>query len=428
MPKCYGFSLGCKVNAYETRQIIAALLSKGYEESDDPSNSDVILLNTCAVTSTASQKSRQHIRRFRHLAPQAILAVMGCYSKEVGEEVLRLGADIAVGTEGRLLLLDAIERYKKEGKPLCLVNKGRFKAEPYEDLRFLSAPKTVRAYVKIQDGCDKFCSYCAIASLRGPSRSRLPESIFYEVKDLLAKGVKEIVLSGVEIGNYGLDLGDGSYRLGELLNDLLSFFPKLERLRVSSLDASEISPSFLEAYRRYPSFMPHFHLSLQSGSLTVLKRMRRQYDPQMYLNALSSLRSIRPETAITTDIIVGFPLESEEEWAETVSFARKAAFADIHVFPFSSRPGTYAATLKEVEPMVKKRRVHELLAVAKELRSDYERAFYGQKLPVLFETYDEVRQIATGHSPNFLLMKAKATASPIGKTQFVICDKDTILD
>lgn len=428
MPKCYGFSLGCKVNAYETRQIIAALLSKGYEESDDPSNSDVILLNTCAVTSTASQKSRQHIRRFRHLAPQAILAVMGCYSKEVGEEVLRLGADIAVGTEGRLLLLDAIERYKKEGKPLCLVNKGRFKAEPYEDLRFLSAPKTVRAYVKIQDGCDKFCSYCAIASLRGPSRSRLPESIFYEVKDLLAKGVKEIVLSGVEIGNYGLDLGDGSYRLGELLNDLLSFFPKLERLRVSSLDASEISPSFLEAYRRYPSFMPHFHLSLQSGSLTVLKRMRRQYDPQMYLNALSSLRSIRPETAITTDIIVGFPLESEEEWAETVSFARKAAFADIHVFPFSSRPGTYAATLKEVEPMVKKRRVHELLAVAKELRSDYERAFYGQKLPVLFETYDEVRQIATGHSPNFLLMKAKAAASPIGKTQFVICDKDTILD
>ncbi len=428
MPKCYGFSLGCKVNAYETRQIIAALLSKGYEESDDPSNSDVILLNTCAVTSTASQKSRQHIRRFRHLAPQAILAVMGCYSKEVGEEVLRLGADIAVGTEGRLLLLDAIERYKKEGKPLCLVNKGRFKAEPYEDLRFLSAPKTVRAYVKIQDGCDKFCSYCAIASLRGPSRSRLPESIFYEVKDLLAKGVKEIVLSGVEIGNYGLDLGDGSYRLGELLNDLLSFFPKLERLRVSSLDASEISPSFLEAYRRYPSFMPHFHLSLQSGSLTVLKRMRRQYDPQMYLNALSSLRSIRPETAITTDIIVGFPLESEEEWAETVSFARKAAFADIHVFPFSSRPGTYAATLKEVEPMVKKRRVHELLAVAKELRSDYERAFYGQKLPVLFETYDEVRQIATGHSPNFLLMKAKATVSPIGKTQFVICDKDTILD
>ncbi len=428
MPKCYGFSLGCKVNAYETRQIIAALLSKGYEESDDPSNSDVILLNTCAVTSTASQKSRQHIRRFRHLAPQAILAVMGCYSKEVGEEVLRLGADIAVGTEGRLLLLDAIERYKKEGKPLCLVNKGRFKAEPYEDLRFLSAPKTVRAYVKIQDGCDKFCSYCAIASLRGPSRSRLPESIFYEVKDLLAKGVKEIVLSGVEIGNYGLDLGDGSYRLGELLNDLLSFFPKLERLRVSSLDASEISPSFLEAYRRYPSFMPHFHLSLQSGSLTVLKRMRRQYDPQMYLNALSSLRSIRPETAITTDIIVGFPLESEEEWAETVSFARKAAFADIHVFPFSSRPGTYAATLKEVEPMVKKRRVHELLAIAKELRSDYERAFYGQKLPVLFETYDEVRQIATGHSPNFLLMKAKAAASPIGKTQFVICDKDTILD
>lgn len=428
MPKCYGFSLGCKVNAYETRQIIAALMSKGYEESDDPSKSDVVILNTCAVTSTAGQKSRQHIRRFRHLAPQAVLAVMGCYSKEVGEEVLRLGADIVVGTEGRLLLLDAIDRYKKEGKPLCLVNKGRLKEEPYEDLRFLSVPKTVRAYVKIQDGCDKFCSYCAIATLRGPSRSRLPESIFYEVKDLLAKGVKEIVLSGVEIGNYGMDLGDGRYRLGELLNDLLSSFPELERLRVSSLDASEISPSFLEAYRKYPSFMPHFHLSLQSGSLAVLKRMRRHYDPQMYLNALSSLRYIRPETAITTDIIVGFPLESEEEWAETVSFARKAAFADIHVFPFSSRPGTYAATLKEVEPMVKKRRVHELLAVAKELRGDYQRAFYGQKFPVLFETYDEIRQIATGHSPNFLLMKAKTAASPIGKTQFVICGKDTILD
>lgn len=428
MPKCYGFSLGCKVNAYETRQIIAALTGQGYEESEDPSNSDVIVLNTCAVTSTASQKSRQHIRRFRHLAPHAVLAVMGCYSKEVGEMVLRLGADIAIGTEGRLLLLEAIENYKKDGKPLCLVEKARSKEGEFEDLRFLSNPKTVRAYVKIQDGCDKFCSYCAIASLRGRSRSRLPESVFYEIKDLLSKGVKEIVLSGVEIGNYGMDLGDGSYRLGELLNDLLSSFPELERLRVSSLDASEISSSFLEAYRKYPSFMPHFHLSLQSGSPPVLRRMRRHYDPQTYLNALSSLRSIRPETAITTDIIVGFPSESEEEWMETLSFVKKAAFADIHVFPFSSRPGTYAATLKEVDPMTKKRRAHELLDLAKRLRNDYERSFYGQKLPVLFETYDEVKQEASGHSPNFLLMKTKSASSLVGQTRLVICDKDTILD
>ncbi len=425
--KCYGFSLGCKVNAYEMTHVLAALEENGYNETLNPSESDVIVINTCAVTAIAAQKSRQHIRKFRRLAPNAILIAMGCYTKEIGEEALKMGADIVLGTESRGMIPDAIARYEKERRPLCLVSKKRTEG-PFEELKSNYTIAPVRAYLKIQDGCDKFCSYCAIPSLRGKSRSRLQESILYEIKDLLAKGTKEIVLSGVEIGYYGKDLGDGSYGLGELITDILETFPELERLRISSLDQSEISPSFLEAYRKYKALMPHFHLSLQSGSKSVLERMRRHYDPKDYLKTVSLLKGIRKDTAITTDIIVGFPLESEEEWQETLEFAKNAEFAEIHVFPFSSRKGTYASSLPDVDPSTKKRRVEELLSLSKELRKNYEEAFYGKELPVLFETYDPKEKAAIGHTENYLLVKTPSDKPLTREIKSVLYDVNTAID
>lgn len=429
MKKIYGFSLGCKVNAYETNALLSSFLSEGYERTEDPSEADLILLNTCAVTAVASQKSRQHIRKFKRLAPKATLVVMGCYSAEAKESLLSYGVDILAGTLARNGILSAVKEFEKNRKPIDLLKEGS-PSGPYED--FLSqgakAQKSVRAYLKIQDGCDKFCSYCLIPSLRGRSRSRLPESIFYEVKELLSAGVKEIVLSGIEIGFYGKDLGDGSYGLGELLLDLFSLFPELLRLRVSSLDESEITPSFLEAYQRYPALMPHFHLSLQSGSSSVLKRMRRHYSPEGYLKAVSDLRSIRSETAITTDIIVGFPLESEEEWQETLSFCRTVRFSEIHVFPFSPRKGTYAATLKEIPSELKKKRVHELLTLGKELRRDYERGFYDKALPVLFESIDEEKGFAVGHTENYLLVSAPSKDVKVGQIKPIVYGEKNALD
>lgn len=429
MKKVYGFSLGCKVNAYETNVLLSSFLSEGYERTDDPSEADLVLLNTCAVTAVAAQKSRQHIRKFRRLAPKATLVVMGCYSAEAKESLLSYGVDILAGTRARNAIVSAVEEFEDGRKPINLLKKGS-PSEPYEDFvsKGARAQKSARAYLKIQDGCDKFCSYCLIPSLRGRSRSRLPESIFYEVKELLALGVKEIVLSGIEIGFYGKDLGNGSYGLGELLLELLSLFPELPRLRVSSLDESEITPSFLEAYRRYPSLMPHFHLSLQSGSSSVLKRMRRHYSPEGYLKAVSDLRSIRSETAITTDVIVGFPLESEEEWQETLSFCRKARFSEIHVFPFSPRKGTYAATLKEIPSDLKKKRVRELLTLGKELRKEYESEFYGKTLPVLFESVDESKGLSIGHTENYLLVSAPSKDVNIGQIAPVVYSEKTALD
>lgn len=429
MKKIFGFSLGCKVNSYETNALLSAFLLDGYEATNDPIKADLILLNTCAVTAVASQKSRQHIRRFRRLAPKATLVVMGCYSAEARDELLTYGVDILAGTLARNAVLSAVKEFEKSRKPINLLKEGS-PCGPYEDfvIKGAKTQKSVRAYLKIQDGCDKFCSYCLIPSLRGRSRSRLPESIFYEVKELLASGVKEIVLSGIEIGYYGKDLGDGKYGLGELLLDLLSLFPELPRLRVSSLDESEITPSFLEAYRRYPALMPHFHLSLQSGSPTVLKRMRRHYSPEGYLKAISDLRSIRSETAITTDVIVGFPLESEEEWQETLSFCKKARFSEIHVFPFSPRKGTYAATLKEVPSELKKRRVHELLALGKRLRKEYESEFYGKSLPALFESVDESKGLSIGHTENYLLVASSSKDAKIGEITPVVYDEKNALD
>lgn len=425
--KFYLFSLGCKVNSYENDLLREEFLQKGLIETDKPEEAMIIVLNTCSVTSTADQKSRQHIRKFRRLSPKAILVVMGCYSQKNFLEASTIGADIVLGTSHRKEIPALIVRFEKERKPIILVDKDNRK-EKYEEFGSFALPDNTRAYLKIQDGCNYFCSYCLIPFVRGNSRSRSRESVLREARLLVEKGYKEIVITGIEIGFYGLDLSDGSYRLGNLLRDILEENPTLFRLRVSSLNPSEVDDSFLSVIRDFPAFSSHLHLSLQSGSTKVLKEMKRPYTAEEYYEKLQLIRAIRPEIAITTDMISGFPSETEKDFLESLDFAEKCHLAEIHCFPYSPRKGTFAYTLKDLPAEVKKNRNARLIDLSKKLREDYKEKFYGKELDVLFEEYDEKKGISYGHTSNFLLVKVTSKSNLHGQVKKVAYTKENAAD
>jgi threonylcarbamoyladenosine tRNA methylthiotransferase MtaB len=253
--------------------------------------------------------------------------------------------------------------------------------------------------------------------------------VIKEAESLVKVGhYPEIIIAGIHIGGYGKDLGDGSYRLADLLKDILTACPELMRLRISSIEESEIDSKFLALLKDYPQVVDHLHIPLQSGSSSVLKRMRRKYDTAAFLTKLQAIRAVRPDIAITTDVIAGFPLESDEEWAETMDFCQKAQFAEIHVFPFSSRPGTYAASLPDTDPEVKKARVHELLDLSQTLRESYEKRFYGQALEVLYESFDPKTGYAYGHTSNYLLVKTPSDHPRHGEVEKVVYGTKTVAD
>lgn len=420
-------SLGCKVNNYELAAIRESLLKHGDVETFALADCDLAILNTCSVTATADQKSRQKIRRIRREAPAAIVAVMGCYSELHAKETAAMGADIVLGTVHRAQLLSYVERFQKERQPIVDVPSSA-RHEKYEDLGPLAYETTARAYLKIQDGCDNFCAYCLIPTLRGNSRSRDPLSIRQEAKRMVEFGYKEIVIAGIHIGGYGKDLGDGAYRLAELLGDIIADNPGLYRLRISSIEDTEISDGLLELLKN-PVIAAHLHIPLQSGSSTVLQRMHRKYDTVYFLKKLEAIRAVNPDIAITTDIIVGFPGETSEEWAETMSFAKQARFAEIHVFPFSPRQGTLAAAMKgQIDPQTKEQRVQELLVLSKELRLAYEKQFYGRTLEVLYEDYDPKEGLAYGHTSNYLLVKSPSKRPLHGTIGKAVYDPSTAAD
>lgn len=412
-------SLGCKVNSYENASVGVCLSKEGYLETKKEEEADVIVLNTCSVTSKADQKSRQHISSYRKNNPSAIIVVMGCYSQTHAEQAVSLGANIVLGAADRSLIPSYIEKFSREGKAIIDIKKS-VRKEKYEELGAISFCENARAYLKIQDGCDNFCSYCFIPFLRGNSRSREPREVIAEAEGLVERGYKEIIVTGIHIGGYGKDLGDGSYRFSDLIEDILDACPNLYRLRISSIEESEIDEKLLSLLKNRKNIASHLHIPLQSGSSSVLKRMKRKYDTSSFLDKLSLIRKARPGIAITTDVIAGFPLESEEEWNETVLFCQKARFAEIHVFPFSSRPGTYASTLPDTDPQVKKARVAELLSLSSSLRKEYESLFYGQKMEVLFEDYSPERKLVKGHSSNYLLFSVPSDSPKHGEIAEVV--------
>ncbi|MBQ7994904.1 MAG: tRNA (N(6)-L-threonylcarbamoyladenosine(37)-C(2))-methylthiotransferase MtaB [Bacilli bacterium] len=420
-------ALGCKVNAYEISSLRESFVLRGYEETKDETNADLIVINTCSVTAVADQKSRQHIRRYRRNNEKAIILVMGCYSQKHAEECLSFGASIVLGTTNRKTALESIDEFLKTKTPFIKVDPN-LKGE-YEEFGVIPFADTTRAYLKIQDGCNNFCSYCLIPFLRGTSRSRTKEKALEECKRIIEEGYKEIVLTGIHIGGYGRDIYGNEYLFADLVEDILKNSPSLYRLRISSIEESEITPKFLRLLEKYDNIADHMHIPLQSGSSSVLKRMHRKYDTESFLNKIEELRKIRPNMAITTDVIVGFPGESEEEWQETKDFCMKARFSSIHVFPFSAREGTLAFTMpNQIDPKTKDRRVHELLEISKKLHEEYKKKFYGTKMEVLIEGKNKENKMHYGRASNHLYVKTPNANCVEGDVVTVLYNKDSAAD
>lgn len=401
-------SLGCKVNSYESNALKELFLKNGFSNQDN-----IIVINTCSVTAVADQKSRQIIRRERRNNPDAIVAVMGCYSQKNAKYVVdECGADVVVGTSNRNKLVELVKNYKSEKQPIIDVESDARKFN-YESFGTVAIPNTTRAYIKIEDGCNNFCSYCTIPYTRGRARSRDKDEIIFEVKTLISHGFLEFVITGIHTAHYGLDLKN--IRFSSLIEELVNL-NGLYRLRISSIEESEIDDKFIELLGTKNNIANHLHMPLQSGSPTVLKRMRRKYNVDDFINKVNRIREVRPDIAITTDVIVGFPGESEEEFLETVNFIKKVNFAELHVFPFSAREGTPAYEMKDQVPAdIKAERVKILLELSEKLKAEYRQKFVGQELEVIIEEKNKESGKMMGHASNYLLLEDDLPESSVGQ-------------
>ncbi len=402
-------SLGCKVNSYESNALKELFFKNGLKEDDY----DIVVINTCSVTAVADQKSRQIIRRERRNNPNAILCVMGCYSQKNADYVKNeCGADIVVGTSNRNKIVDYVKSFIKDKKQIIAIDEDPRKFK-YESFGTVAIPNSTRAYVKIEDGCNNFCSYCTIPYTRGVARSRDKDEVINEISTLVEHGFKEIVLTGIHTAHYGLDKKACSF--SELVEEICNI-PGLYRLRISSIEESEIDDKFLELLGKYPCIAQHLHMPLQSGSKSVLKRMCRKYNVEDYINKVNKITKILPNISITTDVIVGFPGETDEEFQETYDFIKKVNFAELHVFPFSAREGTKAYSMpNQVKPEVKAARVDKLIKLSEELHANYVSKFKGQVLEVILEERNKTTGLLSGFTSNYIKLEADLPDKYIGK-------------
>ena len=404
-------SLGCKVNSYECSALSSLLLRRGFTE--DENNPDVAIINTCAVTSTADQKSRQHIRKLIKNYPNAVIVVMGCYSQGHHDFIKNeIKADIIVGTSHRNLIPDYIEQYMKDKKQIDETESNP-RLFQYENFGVTSFSENVRSYLKIQDGCDNFCTYCLIPFVRGKSRSRKKEDVIEEAKYLIDKGYPEIILTGIDVGAYGKDLDNVTF---SSLVESLSNLKGLKSLRISSIEESQIDDDLINLLSSRKNIAKHLHIPLQSGSSSVLQRMNRKYTKEEIIAKLHKIREAFPDVALTTDVIVGFPGETKEEFNETIETIKACDFNMLHVFPFSAREKTAAYKMpNQVDPKTKDERVHALLDLSKELWDKYTDKFVNQEVEVLIEEYDEKTHTAKGHTSNYIEVSLKTDENNVGK-------------
>lgn len=405
------YTLGCKVNQSDSSGLARILQSKGFRRVAFREPADLYVIDTCTVTNEADRKSRKAAARAQRNNPQALVAVTGCaatYSQEQFERAAP-GALVVSNTRKWELPELALERLK--ARPDWEKNYAQFRAETASEPVPISTRE--RATIKIQDGCNHKCSYCIIPTVRGASVLKTPEAILAEARILLADGAREITVTGVSMGDYSQGKSSRQEGRNKALTDLLaemSGLPGLERIRVSSLDPADVDEKYLQAIAHTPKVCPHIHLALQSGSASTLRRMRRRYTPELFLKWALRWREIAPEGGLTTDIIVGFPGESEEEFQESMEVARAAKFSAIHVFPYSPRDGTVASELGDfVEPSVQKRRVAELLQLARELSARFAEQFIGRTQPVLVEKTEN--GIAEGLTENYLKTRVNLSGS-----------------
>ena len=395
------YTLGCKVSQYETEAIGEAFESRGFEIAPFDSVCDAYVINTCTVTAESDRKSRQIVRRAIAKNPSAVVAVVGCYSQRAPEELLGIkGVDIVIGTAGKLDVVGRVEFMLDNPTEKAYSSVEGLDDALFEPMTITRAPRT-RAYVKIEDGCESKCTYCAISPARGRVRSKLPADVISEVEGLYKSGTREIVLTGIETGSYGTDF-DFEYDLGDLIVELEKR-GSCERIRLGSLAPELIGKRFVDKVKDCKILAPHFHLSIQSGSDNVLKGMKRRYSRAMALANIRYIKENIPDAQFTTDLMVGFPGESEEDFLDTVSFAKEARFIDAHVFAYSRREGTPAAYYDgQIPENVKKERSRRLIAAKNEVRDSVLAQIIekGTPLSVVLETYDGEKYSA--HSDSFV--------------------------
>jgi threonylcarbamoyladenosine tRNA methylthiotransferase MtaB len=394
--------LGCKVNSYEVECIANELVNRGFKHCNEGKIPDIVIINTCSVTETSASKSRKMIRHYKMLNSEAIIVVMGCdVQNEFDYYAKKLNCSIVLGTSDRDKICNYIDEYIKNKKQI-VAKEDLKKIKTYESLSIQRFLYNTRAYVKIQDGCNNFCTYCLIPYIRGRSRSRKEEEILNEIKELIRNGYKEIVLTGIDMCSYGLDF-ENKITFSDLLEDILKDNPDLYRLRISSIEESQIDDHFIELLKNYQNIANHLHIPLQSGSVSILEKMHRKYNLNNFKEKIKKIREVRPDIAITTDVIVGFPSETEENFIETYNFCSEIQFSKIHVFPFSERKGTVAEKIyPKVDPIDKKSRVLRLISLSDNMKKEYENQFNNKEIEFLFESYDDNKKAYHGHSSNYL--------------------------
>ena len=395
------YTLGCKVNQYETQAMEQELTAWGHELVDFEQPADAYIINTCSVTAISDKKSRQMIRRARKLNPDAIVAACGCYVQTHTDEVLELGIDLVGGTGQRMEFLRQLLT-AAEKKTRVLVDDALHRHE-FEILPAGGQMSRTRAMLKVEDGCRNFCTYCIIPFARGPVRSLPISEAVAQTGQLAAEGYQEVVITGIEISSWGQDL-DGDKSLMDLLEAVSAAAGEM-RLRLGSLEPRTITEDFCRRAAKLMNLCPHFHLSLQSGCDETLRRMNRRYDTERFYKSVTLLREFFPGVAITTDLITGFPGETEEEFQKTLDFIRRCEFAQIHVFPYSVRPGTRAAAMEQLPKSVKEERAARAGEVAAQLHEQYLQSCVGQVYPVLFEQPGREGEF-TGHAPNYMEVTA----------------------
>ena len=402
-------SFGCKVNQYETESIKEIFISENYDISDTPADADVIIFNSCTVTSSGDSKTIHTLKRIRKLNPDAVIVLTGCLpqaSPEIADKLPE--ADIVTGTKNRNKIPELVKRHiEKREQIVQIANYG--KCDDFENIKCSEFKNKTRAFVKIQDGCNQFCSYCIIPYARGNIRSKSKEDVINEVNKLVDNGYKEVVLTGIHTGHYGKDKYE--YNFSDLLDELCKI-DNLLRIRISSIEITELDEEFMRVLKNNKKIVDHIHIPLQSGCDKTLKEMNRKYDTKYFLDKINEIRNIRKDISITTDLIVGFPNETDEDFEKTCEFVKKVNFSKIHVFPYSRRKGTKADLMNnQISEDIKKTRVKRMLEISHELEISYMKKYLNKDVEVLVEKYEN--GYIMGHTSNYIEVKKIGKCSDV---------------
>lgn len=405
-------TLGCKVNTYESEAMLKLFLQAGYQNIDFKKKADVYVINTCTVTNTGDAKSRQMIRKAIRHNPQAVICVVGCYSQIASEEVASIkGVSIVLGTQYRQQIVDLVNQYKADHQQIIKIA-DVMNLSTFEDLDIDEFTRNTRAFLKIQDGCNNFCTYCIIPYARGRVRSRSPESVLKQAQALVDHGFVEIVLTGIHTAGYGQDLEN--YTFYDLLVDLTTKVNGLKRLRISSIEMSQVTHEIIELIGTSPIIVDHLHIPIQAGCDATLKRMNRHYTTAQFADKLNELKEKLPSLSITTDVITGFPGETEDEFIQTYQWIKEMHFNQLHVFPYSQRKGTPAAKMKnQIDGKIKHERVKQLMDLSHQLQSEFASWQIGKILEVLIEEQDG--DVMVGHASNYLKVKVSLPVNSVGR-------------